>query len=149
MTFRSTASSKTNRWVRRALLVSLLLPIAQVGYVQGQDFRATIVGQVTDHQKAAVVGAVVRAIRGDTNLVTEVKTNSEGYYSIPYLLPGAYTIEISAAGFATLKRENIVVQVADKLNISASLTVGGVSEAVTVLGGQDLIHTETASRGMN
>jgi len=123
--------------------------MAHVGSVNGQDFRATIVGQVTDNQKAAVAGAVVRAIEVDTNVVTEVKTNSEGYYSIPYLIPGAYNLEISAAGFATLKREHIVVQVADKLNVSATLQVGGVAEAVTVRGGQDLIHTETASRGMN
>jgi hypothetical protein len=47
----------------------------------GQDYRATITGQATDITHAAIPNAVVRAIQHDTNEVTQVKTNVEGYYT--------------------------------------------------------------------
>jgi len=69
---------------------------------------------------------------GDTNEIKEVKTTSEGRYTIPYLTPAIYNIEVTASGFQTLKREKITLSIADKLNLPLQLTVGAVSETVVV-----------------
>src|SRR5262245_39288858 len=84
---------------------TLLIAFAAVGW--SQDFRATIMGQVTDQSKSVVPAVTVKAVNLATNVSTEVKTNAQGYYTIPYLDPGAYNIEASAPGFNTLKREGI------------------------------------------
>lgn len=117
--------------------------------LHGQDYRATIVGQVTDSSKAAIPGVTVRALRAGTNEITETITNDDGYYTLPYLIPGTYTIEASMPGFSLLRREAIVLQVADKLELPLELQVGQVSESITVVGEQSLIQTATASRGQN
>src|SRR5216110_1958857 len=89
-----------------------------------QDFRATILGQVTDPSGAAVPSATVKATRVDTNLTVETKTNANGFYTISFLNPGIYTVEVSAAGFMTLKREDITLATADKLNLPLKLQIG-------------------------
>ena len=65
----------------------------------GQDFRATLTGNVTDPSGAAIPNAVVRATNNGTNAAKEVRTTSDGIYTIPYLDPGLYTVEITANGF--------------------------------------------------
>src|ERR1700720_1193010 len=116
-----------------AVLFCALLP--------AQDFRATILGQVTDPSGSAIPNATVKAIQVDTNEVTEAKTNAEGIYSIPFLNPGTYNVEASASGFATLKREKITVLTADKLNLPLKLQLGQMSQEVTVVGQQEIIET--------
>src|SRR5262245_42675712 len=115
--------------------------------VSAQDFRARITGQVTDEHKAAIEGVTVKALLIKTNQVTETKSNSDGYYSLPYLVPGTYTVEASATGFQTLKRESIVLSVAEKLNLPLQLAVGQVAQEVTV-SGQEVIETGSADRGL-
>ncbi len=126
------------------LTLLLCLPLASLA----QDFRATISGQVTDQNGAVVPNATVRAIRVDTNVATETRTNTDGYYTLPYLNPGEYHVEASAPGFNPLRRENITLRVADRLNLPLTLTVGALKQEVTVMAQQELIETATANRGL-
>jgi len=123
-----------------------LMAFTVIGF--SQDFRATISGLVTDQNGQAVANAIVKAIRVDTNETKEVKTTSEGRYSIPYLNPSIYNIEVTANGFQTLKRETITLRVADKLNLPLQLTLGAVSETVTVAGQQEVVESGSADRGL-
>ena len=92
----------------------------------GQDFRATVLGSVTDPTGAVVPNATVKAVNTATNETKQVQTDAQGAYTIPYLDPGNYTFEFSAAGFQVLKREQITLSVAQKLNLNATLTIGQV-----------------------
>jgi len=125
----------------------LIVLLALVALAYAQDDRATISGTVVDSSGATVPRAVIKATRVDTNEVKEVRSTSDGHYSIPYLIPGLYNIEVTASGFQTLKRQNISLRVADKLNLTLELTVGNVSETVTVVG-QEVIETGSADRGL-
>src|SRR5688572_4930465 len=69
------------------------------GALCAQDFRATLTGTVTDPTGAAIPDATVKATNVATNAVKEVKTTSDGLYTIPYLDPGTYNVEIAASGF--------------------------------------------------
>ncbi len=113
-----------------------------------QDFRATLLGQVTDPAGAAVPNAAVRATHIETNDSTEVRTTASGEYTIPYLQPGTYTVVITAAGFNSVRRENIILRVADKQNLPVSLQIGQMTQEVTVIGQQEIIQTTNADRGM-
>jgi hypothetical protein len=122
------------------LLVSTLL---------AQDFRATLIGLVTDGNKAAVPNARIKVVNERTGVVTEVTTSSDGLYTVPFLNPDIYTVEVSANGFKTIRNTGIVLRVADKQNLPFTLEAGGISETVTVTGAQELLQTETAARGQN
>ncbi len=113
-----------------------------------QDFRATLTGLVSDPSGAAVPGANVKATNTGTNSSKEVQTTAEGNYTIPYLDPGTYKIEVTAAGFQSLVRENIVLRVADKVNLPLQLAVGAATESITVSEVQSVVETGDASRGL-
>jgi hypothetical protein len=123
-----------------------LLAFTAIGFAQ--DFRATISGLVTDQNRQVVADAIVKAVNVNTNETKEVRTTSEGRYSIPYLNPAIYNIEVTANGFQTLKREGITLRIADKLDLPLQLTVGQVSETVVVAGQQETLDTGSADRGL-
>ena len=112
-----------------------------------QDFRASLSGQVTDPSGAAVPGATVKAVNLLTNASKETKTTTEGHYTIPYLDPGRYDVEVIASGFQSVKHEGIVLQVADKLNLPFQLSVGQMTQEVTITAVQEVLQTSTADRG--
>jgi hypothetical protein len=116
--------------------------------LNAQDFRATITGQVTDASVRSVPNATVKAVNVATGEGSETRTNSEGFYTLPYLNPGTYNVEVSASGFNTLKREAIILRVADKQNLTVTLQVGQVNQEVTVVGQQELIQSTNADRGL-
>lgn len=124
------------------LLALLALPVA------GQDFRASILGQITDPTKAPIPGATVRLHREGYNAPKEAVTNAEGFYSLPFLEPGTYVLEVTAKGFKEIRQTNVQLRVADKLQFSFAMEVGSLTEVVNVTSEQELIQTATASRGL-
>ncbi|MGH9914258.1 MAG: TonB-dependent receptor domain-containing protein, partial [Pyrinomonadaceae bacterium] len=143
-----------NRYVTRltssvpfSLFFAFLILIT-IANVYPQDFRATITGQVTDQNGAMVAGASIKATRVGANVPVETRSNDEGFYTIPYLNPGTYIIEVSASGFSTVKREGIVLQTADKLNLPVALSIGQLGQEEVTVTGQELIQSGTANRGL-
>jgi Carboxypeptidase regulatory-like domain len=104
-------------------------------------------GLVTDPSGAGIPNATVKATHVGTNAIKETKTTADGHYNIPYLDPGVYIVEATANGFQTLKRENIELPVADKVNLPLQLVVGQMSQEITVVGQQEVIDTASADRG--
>ncbi|MBS1829549.1 MAG: TonB-dependent receptor [Acidobacteria bacterium] len=115
-----------------------------------QDFRGTISGQVTDETGAAIPGAKVRAIQRNTNTSIERETNADGFYSLPFLMPSIYDIEVTAPGFRTMRRANVELLTADKLDLPFRLQIGDISQQITVTAESvELLKTGDASGGLN
>ena len=130
-------------WKSKALLAAVLCAVS----ITAQDFRASLLGQVTDPSGAVVPGATVKAINRQTNASKETKTTTEGHYTIPYLDPGRYDVEVTASGFQSVKQLGVVLEVADKLNLPFQLTVGQMTQEVTITAVQEVLQTSTADRG--
>lgn len=113
-----------------------------------QDYRASILGTVTDPSNAPIPGATVKAIKEDTNVSRETQSNQAGRYTLVGLEPGTYTVVINADGFQSHRRTGIILLTGDKLNMNFPLEVGTVTQEITVVGEQELITTATASRGL-
>src|SRR5579863_2151196 len=116
------------------LAVLFFLPV----FLFSQDFRGIIEGQVTDPSGAAIPGATIKITNTLTGENKDVKSNNQGYYTLPYLNPGNYTIEVTAAGFEKLRQTEIAVRVADKLNIPLKLVVGQMNQEMTITGRQEV-----------
>ncbi|HKE28351.1 MAG TPA: carboxypeptidase-like regulatory domain-containing protein [Bryobacteraceae bacterium] len=112
-----------------ALRFGLLLFVAVLA---AQEYRATVVGTVTDPSGAAVPGASVVVTASASGIVSRTLTNGEGAYQVPYLLPGVYSIEISRPGFKTHRRGPIELHVDDRAVLDVALEVGRSTEQVTV-----------------
>ena len=98
---------------------------------------------------AAIAGAQVRAVQRSTNQPTETTTNQDGYYTLPYLPPSTYDLEVTAAGFNKLRRENITLMVAEKLALPLKLELGSINTQVTVSADAEVVQSSDASGGLN
>lgn len=115
------------------------------GETLAQQITATISGTVTDPAGAVVPGATVTATSAETGLVKTATTNDDGNYTITFLQPGTYNIAVSQAGFTTVKRENIKLEVAQTASIDIALGITADNATVDVESGETpLLQTETS-----
>jgi len=131
------------------LLWKACLPLVLAVCANGQDFRATISGQVTDLSGSSIPSAKVTATQRSTREVTTAVTNQDGFYTLPYLLPDTYDVEAEAGGFKRLRRTNVTLLVAQKLDLPLQLELGAVNENITVKAEVEELQTADASGGLN
>ena len=125
-----------------ALLFLLLTPVL---LSKAQSTNASLTGRIIDPAKALVVDARITAIRETTNVRYETTTNSSGEYHLSNLPPDNYHLEIEKTGFKKLLKPNVILHVQDTVRINFELTVGELSEAVSVKAGAPVLNTESAA----
>jgi hypothetical protein len=114
--------------------------------VSGQEFRGTITGNVNDPNGAAIPGATVIVKNIETNVAATVKTNEDGSFTVPFLLPGKYSVSATGDGFKTSVRENIEIKVDDRLTIDFQLEIGTAAE-VNIVANDDLVERGSVTTG--
>ena len=112
----------------------------------GQTF-GSIGGEARDASGAVVAGATVTAINVGTNASRSVLTNEAGAYSFPSLPPGIYTVKVEKAGFKTLIRNQIELQVQLAARVDFDLQIGQVNESVEVRADAALLVTDNSTVG--
>ena len=108
---------------------------------------ATLQGTVTDASNAAVPAAKVVVHNQATGVDRTTQTDQSGAYLVPGLLPGLYTITVSANGFQSFVIRDLKLDVATTVTENAQLKVGGVTQEVVVSGGAPLVNTSTPTVG--
>src|SRR6201981_1977379 len=121
------------------LLSTLLVPAFLFAQTTG-----TIQGPVTDPTGAVVDQATVTATNLSTNATRSATTSASGFYSIPNLVPAAYTIKFEKQGFTSVDIKSATLTTAQVLTLNASLKVGSVQEVVEV-NGSAIAPVETES----
>jgi len=124
-----------------ALAISVLL-VASL--VCAQTTTGALSGTVTDPAGAVVPGAKVEVINQNTGVTTTLVTNEAGLYRAAFLIPGTYTVRVTAPGFATFESKGIVVELAHEPVVNATLQVGAVGQTVEVEGSAPLLVTDTS-----
>ncbi|MBV9927475.1 MAG: TonB-dependent receptor [Acidobacteria bacterium] len=123
----------------------LFLLLASVPCVRAQSTNASLAGRVTDPAKALIVDARVAAVSAATNVRYETTTNGSGEYHLPNLPPDTYRIEVEKSGFKKLVKPGVTLHVQDTLELDFEMTLGSLSETVTVEAGAPPINTESAA----
>lgn len=112
-----------------------------------QTTKGTIVGTVTDTTGRVVPNATVTITNVATGAERRVTTSDDGTYTAPLLDIGTYRVTVSASGYQTVTRENIVLQIGDRLPVDVQLPPAGVAGEVTVTAEPPLVQTESSERG--
>jgi len=108
---------------------------------------AQLFGQVRDPSNASIEGADISLRSEQTGGTRNTKSNESGFYSLPALRPGIYRLMVRAAGFQTIVREGIKLDVGDSAQVDFALTIGESQTTVTVKGGPPLVNASDASVG--
>ncbi len=127
-----------------AVLAIVLLAGAATTFAQGSG---TIAGRVTDSQGLAMPGATVTA-QGPQGTRSGV-TDSEGRYSIPFLVPGDYLVRAELQGFKSVERQNVTVRLSQTVDLPLAMEVGAISEVVEVAATSPIVDMSTTTIGAN
>jgi len=125
-------------------LLVCLLPVL----LPAQADRGTITGLVTDASGAVVPDVEVIATHTATNVQFRTTTGPTGNYVLLALPIGQYHLMARKEGFRTYQQTGITVGVSERLRVDIQLTVGQITEAITVTGEPAVIQTESAEVGM-
>src|SRR5216684_3766007 len=107
----------------RLLVVALLLGGASL-----RAQTAQITGRVTDPSGSVMPGATVKITETATSQHRAVRTNQEGYYTIPLLKTGVYEMTVEKTGFQPLERSGLSLDVYQVVRLDFALQVGTVTE---------------------
>src|SRR5260370_33183026 len=106
----------------------------------------TISGTIRD-EKGAVVPRAEVSIQGEgTGTSRTVKSDDNGFYLVPSLPAGRYTVSTAPGGFKKTVADAVDLHVAENKVVNLDLQVGQVSEVVNV--SSDAQPVETRSGGL-
>jgi len=129
--------------LQSGLMLVVLFTCAIVAFGQSSSLSGTVL----DSQGNAVSGATITATSVATSAVRTTTSSKEGSFQIQQLPPGTYKIRAEAKGFKATVLEDIQVLVSTPLTVNINLTVGAVTDAVTVQGGESMLNTTDATIG--
>src|SRR5438309_764810 len=129
-------------WILVVLLLALTLVPSPVSAQNAQ-----ITGVVRDSSGAVIPGVAVEA--SSPALIEKTRTvftDSQGQYRIIALVPGAYKVTFTLAGFGTVVREGITLTASFTATVDVSMAVGALEESLTVSGQIPLVDVQTTSQ---
>jgi hypothetical protein len=111
--------------------------------------QATLAGTVRDPSGAVLPGVTIEA--SSPVLIERARaatSDTAGQYRIESLQPGTYTLTFTLTGFATLKRDDVIVSGTGVVKIDAEMRIGTVAETVTVTGESPVVDVQSTRRAI-
>jgi len=131
--------------MKKLLALIVLMAASALGYGQAVSTNGgSIQGTVSDPSGAAIPGATVVIANPDTGYTHTLTTDSAGFYSLGPLIPGSYSINVSAANFEHV-RSLTVVRTGTVTGGNVKLPVGNANETIEVDAGALLVNTDQIS----
>ncbi|MCL4850336.1 MAG: TonB-dependent receptor [Bryobacteraceae bacterium] len=131
----------------RSILKLLRIVLVLVPTLVCWGQTAQVTGRIADPGGAIVPGAALTLTNVGTGIERNTVSNDQGYYSLPLLSPGVYTLTVRKDGFQTLKHAAFELQVGQTARMDVTLQLGAVSESVTVAATAPLLVSENAAVG--
>ena len=113
-----------------------------VNSASAQNAGGAITGTLTDQSGAVVPGVTITLRNPDTGSERKVETSDAGVYTAAFLQPGPYQVQAGKAGFATIVRKDLTLQVGQTLTVNLTLTLKAAQQEVTVTGAAAIVDTE-------
>jgi len=107
--------------------------------------QSTLTGLITDPSGSVLPHAQISAKNIDTNVDRTTTTNDQGYYTIASLLPGRYSVDVKADGFAPLTRTGILLGANQDLRIDLIISVASEKTTVQVNTQAPALQQETSA----
>src|SRR4030095_9485788 len=130
--------------VMKTLVLAAVLLAPAAAFAQ-----TTLAGTVKDPSGAVLPGVTIEASSPVLIEKSRMATSdAAGQYRIESLQPGPYTVTFTLAGFATLKRDDVVVSGTGVVKIDAEMRIGTVAETVTVIAESPVVDVQSTRRAI-
>jgi hypothetical protein len=128
-----TLTLRTARSVAAISLLCLLLGVLVLTQpAAAQVLYGSLTGTVTDPSGASLPNAAIEVLNTGTGTARSLVTDSNGSFLITNLLPGTYTVSVSASGFAKYRQESITLLANQQRRVDVAMTLAQSSQQVEV-----------------
>ena len=128
--------------------LGFLFAAATTGVLAAQSTtQGAISGTVFDSTNAAIPKATIRIVNDGTNAELTLTSGDAGNFKAPQLMPGTYTVTISAPGFGESKNTGVVVEVQTVTEVNPHLNAGSEATVVQVEAELPVIQLDSPSLG--
>jgi Carboxypeptidase regulatory-like domain/TonB dependent receptor-like, beta-barrel len=134
-----------SRMLRLTLAVALVAALAEPALAQGSN--GTLHGTITDQGGGVLPGVTVKLQSPATGLIRDVVTNASGVYVFNFLPSGDYEVTAELAGFKSVRRPDVKLEIGQSLEQNLKMEVGQLTEVVTVEGTAPHLDRTSASIG--
>src|SRR5688572_31836350 len=130
--------------LRRYLAAFTILGFTVVGILPAaaQTSQAEIRGTVVDQSGGGLPGVTVTATHIDTGALRTTVTSETGVFLMPALPVGVYRVNLELAGFTSVIRENLRLEVGQSAVLTFTMRLATVQETVTVTGDSPLVESQ-------
>jgi hypothetical protein len=145
----------THRKPVRTTLAIVLLTLIAVGSWPGsvvaaprawdQEASATVSGTIVDSTGAAIGTAKITVVNESRGIRRASVTNDEGFFVVPFLLPGIYTVTIEMPGFGSVRITGLAAQAGMNSRIEIALQAKGAVETITIQARNNRVETSDAT----
>jgi len=103
-----------------------------------------VAGTVVDISGAAMPHVNVLIHSTATNADSTVSTDDSGYFHATRLVPGDYTVKVTAPGFSDFTAQHVIVEVGKLTEVSPKLGAAGTAATVEVTADSPVINRESS-----
>jgi hypothetical protein len=136
------------KYLPKFLFVFVILAICGLPVFGQVITTGSISGTVTDPTGAVVPNATVTAKNKATGKESTATTSDSGNFNIPQVSAGLFTVTVQAtSGFKKSQVTDVKVDVGTPTTVNVVLELGNPQETVTIVGGGELIQTQSATVG--
>jgi len=135
---------RTTRLPFSAIALAFLLACLQAASAQSD--RGSLTGVVSDSKGLVIQKAAVSMRDADSGEQYKTTTTNTGSFTISSLPAGKYDLHVEARGFKVYEQNGITISVAEAALQNVTLSVGSVTETVTVTTDATLLKTENAEQ---
>src|SRR5438552_11538167 len=107
--------------------------------------RGTIRGTVTDPQGKVIPEVNIVILNTGTEVRQETKTNAAGFYLMPELIPGTYTVYFECPGFIPLDVARVEVKPNGVATVDMQLQLGRMTQHIEVAAAAPLVDTSSSN----
>lgn len=125
----------------------IFLLVLAVPAALGQAVSARLVGTVQDATKYRIAAATVEVRNEETGVIAQIRTNAQGEYTFPHLIPGRYAVFAAAPDFAGAEIKNYVLEIGDAKTLDIVLAPQTAVQTVQVIESAPTIDTGSTQVG--
>jgi hypothetical protein len=120
------------------LAAALVVTIAPA---HGQSDAGEVSGYIADTSGGRLPGVTVTITFPEIAVTRTAVSNDQGFYVLPALPRGAAVLVAELQGFQRFERSHLTLALGDKIRIDVQLTVGQLSETVSVVAATPVLAT--------